>query len=139
VTRLVLDASVALAWFIGHPIPANAARVRKVLAEGGRAVVPSLWHVEVPNGFIVAERRGVISAADTAQALQQLELLLSRSIESIHGPISLRRAVTAARQFRLTAYDACYLELARDMQLPLATLDRKLADAADQTGVPVLR
>ncbi len=137
--RLVLDASVALAWFIDHPIPARATRVRQVLVDGGHAVVPALWHLEVPNGFVVAERRGLISVADTGEALQKLEMLLSRSIETIQGPISLRRALASARQFRLTAYDTCYLELARDMQLPLATLDRKLADAADQAGVPLLR
>jgi len=126
---------VALAWFIDHPVPAYALRVEQVLADGGRAVVPALWHLEVANGFVVAERRGAISAGDTMQALHKLELLLIQSIESIPAPLSLRRVLASARQFRLTAYDACYLELARDMQLPLATLDRQLANAAKQDGI----
>ena len=35
-----------------------------------------------------------------------------------------------ARQYRLTFYDAAYLELAKREELPLATLDGALANAA---------
>ena len=133
--RLVLDASVALAWFIDHPVPAYALRVEQVLADGGRLSFLLFGTLKVANGFVAAERRGVISAGDTMQALHKLELLLIQSIESIPAPISLRRVLASARQFRLTVYDACYLELARDMQLPLATLDRQLANAANQDGI----
>ncbi len=35
-----------------------------------------------------------------------------------------------AERFRLTLYDACYLELAQRRNLPLASLDRQLSDAA---------
>lgn len=40
--------------------------------------------------------------------------------------------------WRLTVYDAAYLELALRAGLPLATLDRALAAAAIGTGVTVL-
>jgi predicted nucleic acid-binding protein len=46
--------------------------------------------------------------------------------------------VTTAQQFELTAYDATYLEIAREQQLPLATLDRKLAEAAEQAGISLV-
>jgi predicted nucleic acid-binding protein len=134
--RFVLDASIALSWFIDRPTAPYAARVGQILANGGRAVVPALWRVEVPNGLAVAERRGVLSPSDTTQAVQKLELLLSESIESIQEPVSLRQVLISARQFRLTAYDACYLDLARDMQLALATLDRRLSEAGRLAGVP---
>ena len=137
-TRFVLDASVTLSWFIDHPVAPYAASVRHALAEGGRAAVPALWHAEVPNGFLVAERRGMISSSDGVQAVEKCELLLNQSIESIQEPIPLRRLLASARQFGLTAYDACYLELARNLHLPLATLDRQLREAAVRAGVPLL-
>jgi predicted nucleic acid-binding protein len=133
--RLVLDASVTLSWFVDRPVAPYAARVGQLLANGGRAVVPPLWRVEVPNGLVVAERRGVLSSSDINEAVEKIELLLSRSIESVPEPTSLRRVLASARQFRLTAYDACYLDLARDVQLPLATLDRRLGEAAERAGV----
>jgi predicted nucleic acid-binding protein len=42
-----------------------------------------------------------------------------------------------SRVFKLTAYDATYLELALRRSAPLATFDRKLAEAARQAGVRV--
>jgi predicted nucleic acid-binding protein len=41
-----------------------------------------------------------------------------------------------ARQAHLTEYDAAYLELALRLQLPLATLDARLMQAAKTVGVP---
>jgi predicted nucleic acid-binding protein len=135
VNRFVLDASVALAWFIDRPVSPYATRVGEVLSTGGRAVVPALWRVEVPNGLLVAEKCGVLSPFDTALAVEKFEKLLNQSIESIQDNVSLRRVLVSARQFQLTTYDACYLDLARDTQLPLATLDRQLGEAAGRAGV----
>ena len=44
-----------------------------------------------------------------------------------------------ARQERLTAYDAAYLELAMRLGVPLASKDGDLCDAAERLGVSVLR
>ena len=134
-SRLVLDASVALSWFIDRPIAPGALRAKQFLARGGRAVVPALWRVEIANGLVVAERRKVVTSSETAMVLQQYGMLLTQSIDSIQEPIRMQRVVATARQFQLTAYDACYLELARDLQLPLATLDRRLGEAAALAGV----
>ena len=133
-SRLVLDASVALSWFIDRPIAPGALRAKQFLAKGGRAVVPALWRVEVANGLVVAERRKLVTSSETAMVLQQYEMLLSQSIDSVHDPIHMQRIVATARQFQLTAYDACYLELAQELHLPLATLDHRLAEAAALAG-----
>ncbi len=43
-----------------------------------------------------------------------------------------------AERFRLTIYDAAYLELARRRNLPLASLDQELRAAGTALGVPLL-
>ena len=43
-----------------------------------------------------------------------------------------------ADRHRLTLYDAAYLELALRLNLPLATLDQALRDAAAALGLAVL-
>ena len=136
--RFVLDASVALAWFIDNPTPPFAERARQALLHGGKAVVPALWHLEMANGFVVAERRGTLSAEDSMQAIEKIELLLGRAIENAIEVISIRQVLAAARAFRLTAYDAVYLEASRRENLPLATLDRDLAAAATNAGVKLV-
>jgi predicted nucleic acid-binding protein len=135
VTDFVLDASVALSWFIDHPVAPYAERVRQSLSNGSRAAVPGLWRLEVPNGFAVAERRRILTLSDIAQAIQKCEALLQKSIDTFNDPISLRKVLGTARQFRLTTYDACYLDLALDLRLPLATLDRRLGEAAVKAGI----
>ena len=56
-SALVVDASVALAWcFEDEASPATDAVLDQVKDEG--AVVPSLWHLELGNILLLAERRG---------------------------------------------------------------------------------
>jgi predicted nucleic acid-binding protein len=136
--RFVLDASIALAWFVDPVVAPLAARVQRLLLQGDRAIVPPLWQSEVANGFVIAQRRGVITTARTTQAFAELDLLLAQSIAYADHDLSIRRVVTTAQSFALTAYDATYLETAREQELPLATLDRKLAAAAGQAGIALI-
>ena len=138
-TGFVLDASVALRWFLGKPVPAYANRVKQFFLKGVRAVVPALWHLEMSNGLSVAERRSILTSSDVDQAVIDLELLVAHALDIDSDVVSTRQALTTARTFQLSAYDAVYLDLARKQRLPLATLDDKLRVAAGQAGVQLLR
>jgi hypothetical protein len=59
--RFALDASVVLRWFLDHPMPGYANRVKQFFLKGARAVVPALWHLEMNNGLAVAERRSILT------------------------------------------------------------------------------
>ena len=137
--RFVLDASVALGWFLDHPLAPYATRVRQLLAAGSRALVPALWHLEMANGFAGAERRGILTPADADLCLVQVEQLLGRAIESESELVHVRAACTTARTYGLSAYDAVYLDTARRNGLPLATLDKPLRAAAVRAGVEMVR
>ena len=71
----------------------------------------------------------VETAAEDAAALQPLPFREDQA---------LGRTLEVAREHRLSTYDACYLELAERMRLPLATLDADLAKAAREIGVGLL-
>lgn len=137
--RFVLDASIALGWFIDAPISPYAVRVRRRLLRGSRAVVPALWHLEVANGLAMAERRGVLTADAVGRSLDLLEELLAHAVPTDADPFSLREILSSARAFALSAYDAVYLETARRAGIALATLDNRLRAAAAQAGVTLLR
>jgi predicted nucleic acid-binding protein len=135
----VLDASVGLAWFLDNPVPALATRARTALERGSRARVPSLWALEMANGFATAERRGAVRSPLIDYCLDELEVMLVSAIAPAGGEISVRQAISVVREFRLTAYDSAYLETARRERLPLATLDRELIAAAPKAGVELFR
>ena len=137
--RFVLDASVALRWFLDDSVSPCANRVKQFLIKGGRAVVPALWHLEMSNGLAVAERRSILSAADIDQALLDLEQIVAQRVDTSSIFVSIRQGLVTGRAFRLSAYDAVYLDLARHERLPLASLDEQLRAAAGQAGVELLR
>jgi predicted nucleic acid-binding protein len=136
-TRFVLAASVALAWFVDNPVAAYAIRVRRSLMHDARAVVPGLWHLEMANGFAMAERRGVLTPANSSAGVTIIEQLLGQAIERSADFVPMRQVLASARDFRLSAYDAVYLDTARREGLPIATLDQRLLAAAQQAGVEV--
>ncbi len=126
----VLDASIAVCWAFddkNHPLAARALEHLR----NGQARVPAIWWFEVRNMLIVNERRGRIDAADTASFLATLARL---DILADAAPVEAE-LLALARAHRLTVYDASYLELARRLALPLATLDKDLLKAARATGV----
>jgi predicted nucleic acid-binding protein len=130
----VLDASVTASWFLPdeHPNAVAEAALDQLVDDTGSA--PSLWWFEVRNLLIIAERRGRITRPETGQALARLALLkIAIDMESDSDVI-----MHLARQHRLSAYDAAYLELAIRRILPLASLDKSLAAAATAEGVPLI-
>ena len=132
---IVLDSSVVAAWYIGAESSPYALAVRAAVAVEG-ALVPSLWPYEVTNMLLVAERRGRISAADVPQALNALAALPIdvRPAMSRHAATGLARI---ASDYRLSAYDASYLDTAVRTGSSLATLDHALTRAARRAGIPL--
>jgi predicted nucleic acid-binding protein len=47
--------------------------------------------------------------------------------------------VQLVREYQLTAYDASYLELAIRRQIPIATSDRPLANAAQRANIMLVQ
>jgi predicted nucleic acid-binding protein len=137
INRLVLDASVALAWCFPHESSAGSERLLDSMADRSTAIVPAIWPFEVANALLTAERRKRLSMAQVTAILKKLAQLPitidAVPIESVFGDI-----LAVARQGQLTEYDAAYLELALREGLSLATLDDPLRRAARNAGVSLV-
>jgi predicted nucleic acid-binding protein len=96
-----------------------------------------LWRYEVGAVLAKAERDGTISAAKSAEFLAVLRSFRVE-IDSEGTDRVLTDVYGLAIAYRLTGYDAVYLELARRKNLPLATLDADLARACRAAGRIVL-
>jgi len=129
----VLDCSVTMPWCFDDEATAYTNGVRDRLADV-RAVVPSLWPLEVANATIVGERRKRLDEARSQRFITLLESL-PIIVDDETGHRAFGDIVHLARAHQLSAYDAAYLELAIRRGLPLATLDDKLKAAAKAVGV----
>jgi predicted nucleic acid-binding protein len=132
--RLVLDASVAVAWCFADECTAYTEGVLDLLASGAEALTASIWPFEVANALLMGERRKRISVAQVTKVLQRISLL-PISIDPIRPDTAFGQILSVARQEQLTEYDAAYLELALREGLPLATLDNGLRRAARNAGI----
>ena len=75
---LILDASVAASWLFSDETEPRVDATLARLAEDG-AYVPQLWHLEVRNVLLVAERRGRISTGQQREFLDALSELPIRT------------------------------------------------------------
>lgn len=132
----VLDSSVSLAWcFEDERTDATDALLER-LADSG-AAAPSLWPLEVLNALTMAERRDRLDSERRqrlAGFFRDLPVIIDDETATQAWAVTAQLAV----RFRLTLYDAAYLELAQRTGLPLATLDRELRSAAGALGVTLL-
>ena len=132
----VLDSSVTLSWYFDDEATALTDALFDQVPDQG-AVVPSLWRLEVANGFQMAVRRKRIDTAYRDASLKALETL-PIEVDAETDTHAWRTTVQLADRFRLTVYDAVYLELAQRRAMPLATLDREVRAAARALGVALL-
>jgi len=128
--EVVCDASVAIAWLLEEVAPLWVTAFRdRVTARQIQIRVPTLFWLEIGNRVV---RTSGVTDAHVLEAFVRLEGLGFETIE-MDRPQRLM-AVHLARRFRLSVYDAVYLALAETADLPLATLDGRLADPRPQLG-----
>src|SRR5882762_4960877 len=108
-SRWTVDAGVAVKWFVSEAFSDEAS----AWLEGEPDLfVPELFFAEVPNVLWkkVIRRQMTEDDARMAEAALDLALSLTRS-----------------------AYDCCYLAVARAYEAPLVTADQKLLEAVRST------
>ncbi|MFO0875101.1 MAG: type II toxin-antitoxin system VapC family toxin [Phycisphaerales bacterium] len=129
----MLDCSVALSWCFEDEARPETDAVLARLAKA-RALVPVLWHAELANAFVVAERRGRVTSAQ-AQSMLAFALRLPIDVDDRPRSPTISAVVAVARAHRLTGYDAFYVELALSRSLPIATADAAVRKAAVELGI----
>jgi predicted nucleic acid-binding protein len=132
----VLDCSVTMAWVFPDEATEGTNRLRELLVSDS-AVVPCLWSIEVTNVLLAATRRRRIVRDDWSRVVGDLAAL-PIIVDAQPHDVVFRSVLPLADRHGLSAYDAMYLELAVRRALPLATLDKALAQACTVAGIEVL-
>lgn len=134
--QFVLDCSVAISWCLVDENDDYANALLEMMPDY-EAFVPLIWSLEVANTLLVAERRNRMTTEQSELAIALLQSLLIHVDEATHTN-ALSSTLALGRQEEIAAYDAAYLELALRLELPIATLDTRLAEAATRCGVELV-
>ena len=98
------------------------------------ALVPATWGLEVANVIARAEAKALVTEARSGVFLEMLEGV-DIEVDAATFSHALSGTLQLERRYKLSAYDASYLELALRLGIPLATLDENLQKAAKKAGV----
>ena len=132
----VLDNSVSMRWLLESEKSSDQKYAETVLNSlvEANALVPNLWHLEATNVLLGAEKRGQVEAGEIERFISQLENL-PLQVDPLTSRQAFNRTMALSRIYKLSSYDAAYLELAIREGIPLATLDKKLRKAATKADV----
>jgi predicted nucleic acid-binding protein len=126
--KLVVDASVAVKWYVPEPgSPAAAA----LLGGSARLLAPDLLVAEFGNTLWKKTRRGELKG-DEGDAIVRA-FLGAPPVAFYASTALLQPAWEMARRFRRTVYDALYLALAVAENCPFVTADAALARSIHAT------
>lgn len=138
-SRFVLDNTVTMAWcFTDEATDFTETLLNRLSDLTDTALVPALWLYEVVNVVELAVRKSRITkdkAFDFLESLAELPI----EVEDLSRTEVFVSVGALAERYRLTGYDAAYLELAIRHRLPLAALDADLNKAALAAGVKLVQ
>lgn len=130
---IIIDSSIVIANTMPDENNHYADLVLQKLAEDKlQAIVPAVFYLECTNVLLMAERSKRINRAERLEYLNmiaQLPLDVDHVAANAEGITDI---ANIAEEYNLTSYDAAYLELAKRKNCPIATLDKKLGNAAEQ-------
>ena len=130
ISQIVLDASVALKWFLKEDYSEEAGQLRDEYLSGTlEIVVPALVYYEITNVLRYKPDYSIRDLEDCASSLDGMQLNTVSWNEAV-GKIS----ISLAYKFGITAYDASYLAVAHYCQCKLITCDEKLLSKVEYDG-----
>jgi predicted nucleic acid-binding protein len=131
VTRVVVDASAALAWIL--PTQRSHAADQFILDPPGPLIAPAIVRWEVGNVLLSFHQAGRLTVSDYLEGAGFAEAF-EIAVASAHDPALIE---PLARLERLSLFDACYLAQAEIEEADLVSRDRNLIATARNRGVMV--
>ncbi len=125
-TRAIFDASLVLRAVIAGSHEARA-WIGRAEANTVHAIAPDLLFAECAHALLRYVRT---SALARAAAVERLQVVTALRLDIRPLAPLAATALALAAEHGISAYDACYLGLARAEEAVLVTADRRLAAAA---------
>ena len=127
--EILLDASAIMAVIIKEPERELVIQVTK----DSIMVSPSIISYEIANALTKMVKRKIIEKDRMLNAFNFFQKIPMKTTE-----IDIKKALEIAGDYRIYAYDAFYLELARRLNLPLLTFDGNMTRVGKELGLEIL-
>jgi predicted nucleic acid-binding protein len=123
------DTNIFLAVVLEEPEKREIVRI----TSSAELFAPEILPYEIGNALSAMVKRGRLDAAQAMAALDVVSRIPVRL-----SAVDIESALEIALNQNLYAYDAYFLENARRLDLPLLTLDRKMAEVAQILGLDII-
>lgn len=124
--RVVVDASVLAAFFLGEEGNEDIETILETVSE---IHAPLFWRFEVANAVW---RRKELSEEKGRKLIDRIWRF---PVSSETSSEAAKEAFHISRKYNLPFYDSSYIAMAKQLNIPLWTLDRLQGNAAMKTGV----
>jgi predicted nucleic acid-binding protein len=128
-SRLIVDASVAVKWFISET---HSEEALSILDGNHEMIVPDLLFAEIGNVLWKRTRSGDMTKEQTLAIIGAL-IKIPLSVRPISSLTA--QALEIATQTQRTVYDSLYVALAVREGVPVVTADERLFNALRDTAL----
>lgn len=126
-SRLVVDSSVVIKWFVVEPYSTEARRVLNDYQAGGLTLLaPDLLHAEVGN---IVWKKHVFQGMTAVDAQRIIDTFRTLTFVQTSSAVLLDSAYRLAVIHRRTVYDMLYVTLSTQEACQFVTADEKLVNA----------
>ncbi len=133
--RCVVDASVGIKKFIVDPLTPKVDQLFSHFNDPeAQFYIPDLFYIECTNIAWKYIRAGLYDHAEAQANLADLRLLRFTVIPTAN---LMLEALTLSVAHGISAYDACYIALSEQENVPLLTQDQRLVNTLKSTGFDV--
>lgn len=125
-TELVVDASVAIKWYVREE---DSEIAHRILVSPPRLHAPALLGVELANGLWKNWRKKLVTIEQAGEAIASIDRTIGawRETETL-----LEAALKLSFDLDHTVYDCLYLALARQLNAVCVTADKRLMSVAPE-------
>jgi len=127
--EIITDASAIMAVVAMEP---EREKVIK-LTKGVKIICPDVISYEIANSLTKMMKKKIINKEHMLTMFGYYEKIIIKQAN-----IDFMQVLEIAWSYKIYSYDACYLELAKRLKLPLLTFDNQMAIIGKEMGINIL-
>ena len=126
---LIVDTSVIISVVTNEKSKSKLIKITK----GEDLIAPASIHWEIGNAFSAMFKRKKVDLKSTKKAMEYYKMIPLRLVD-----VDIYKSIELSNQYDIYAYDAYFLECARNYSSPLLTVDNGLLEVAKQMNINVI-
>jgi predicted nucleic acid-binding protein len=127
--EIIMDACAIMAVIVKEP----ERNLIIQLTQNAVMVSPDMVSYEIANALTKMMKKKIIEKERMINAFNFFKKIPIKTIE-----IDIEKALEIAWDYKIYAYDACYLESAKRLNLPLLTFDGNMIKIGKELGINIL-